>query len=138
MITQADIDREIRPEACKGYATSATSNTIGVYHPEGYAPLDGCYIAITSGPGQGQRRHIDSSTVPRLGGDGILTVSPPWNTIPVVGQSYYQVEGYVDKSVSKGFEPTYLGSPEWVGNARVPWQDNPGIGADYRLLNGFS
>ncbi|MCK5640554.1 MAG: hypothetical protein KAJ19_07140, partial [Gammaproteobacteria bacterium] len=122
-ITESDVGREIRVSMCKGLATSGTSNSIGVYHPGSYAQLGDLYIEITSGPGAGQRRHIIGSTVPRTGGAGIVRVSESWATIPVVGESYYQVKGYEDHQI---------GMPEWgINHLTMPVKDSPNWGSEY-------
>jgi hypothetical protein len=121
--------REINVEKCKGLATSATANTIGVYNAVDYTFLTGCYIEITSGPGLGQRRYITDMGGDALAGPRVLTVSPAWNTIPVVGVSYYEVKGY---------ENQHIGMPEWgISSVGDSDRDSPSMWASYRALNGY-
>jgi len=128
-INEEDVERELRVTQCRGYSLGASVNTISVYHPEQYTYLDDCYIEITAGRGSGQRRHITNSTVPRLGGNGVLTVSPSWTTIPD-STSYYQLKGY---------ETHHLGMPEWsISTGGISDRDNPSWFADYRPLNGYA
>ncbi len=129
-VSQTDLERRLDVERCRGYALSATEETIGVNHPGRYAPLQGNVLEITDGPGAGQRRRIVESTVPRTGGEGVLTVSEPWEEIPVEGESHYQVRGY---------EEHHLGMPEWgIVHAAAPQRDNPSWQAEYRGLVGYS
>jgi hypothetical protein len=127
-VTASDVGRPLDVMDCRGYATSATTNTIGVVQPSQYTYLFGCYIVITSGPGSGQRRYVTESTVDRLGGAGILTVSPAWDTIPVADSSYYEIKGY---------EAHHIGMPEWgVRSASETGRDTPSFYAEYRAVNG--
>jgi hypothetical protein len=123
-ITKKDVDRVLNVEKCEGYVLEATENTIKVKHPASYAPLQGNYIEITDGPGKGQRRYIVSSTIPRGGGEGILTLDKNWDIIPEPGKSYYKVIGYEEKDIGK---------PEWgIRHATEPTWDNPSWYAEYR------
>ncbi len=133
-VTDDDVGRSIRATLCKGFATSASSNTIGVVLPGAgaYAELSDLYLEITSGPGSGQRRYISEETVGRSNNDepGILTVSENWDVIPVVDESYYEVQGY---------EYFHVELPEWgINPLATPDKDNPSWDAGYRTLNGYS
>jgi PKD repeat protein len=129
-ISIADVGRTIDIMAAHGLAESASADTLGVTRSTGYAPLETNYVDIVSGPGSGQRRYISSSTVPRGGGSGIITVSVPWDVVPVVGSSEYQVVGY---------EASHIGMAEWgINHSQVPYRDNPGWAAEYRTLVGTS
>lgn len=130
IVSEADVGRSIDIMAAHGLAESVTANTLGVTRPTAYAPLESNYVDIVSGPGAGQRRYIVESTVPRSGGSGVITVSEPWDVMPVVGESCYQVVGY---------ERSHIGMAEWgIGHASGPKRDNPGWAAEYRTLVGTS
>lgn len=130
IVSEADVGRSIDIMAAHGLAESVTANTLGVTRPTAYAPLESNYVDIVSGPGAGQRRYIVESTVPRSGGSGVITVSEPWDVMPVVGESWYQVVGY---------EQSHIGMGEWgIGHAAGPKRDNPGWAAEYRTLVGTS
>ncbi|MEX0746223.1 MAG: hypothetical protein WD118_11530, partial [Phycisphaeraceae bacterium] len=129
-VSEADVERKLEVEQCRGLASSATANTIGVSHPARYATLKGNIIEITEGPGAGQRRQISGSTIGRTGGDGVLTVDEPWDVVPVPDESHYQVQGY---------EAQHVGMPEWgIRHAGSPARDNPTWQAEYRGLVGYS
>lgn len=107
IVDQNTVDEDMDIEI-SGLVSGADSNTIIVENVPGYTILHGNYIDITSGPGAGQRRYIESDNLPWAGGfhTAIATLSQPWTAIPVVGQSTYQVVGY---------EASMIGTPEWTG-----------------------
>lgn len=115
-----------------GPALAATSDTLTI---DGLPQWDGDprhqNVEITAGPGIGQKRYIVSSNYDRyVGGETVVTLSEPWTTIPVAGQSQYQLLGY---------ESHQVGLPEWgINYATNPTRGAPSWGVDYRYVNSVS
>jgi hypothetical protein len=106
-ITQALVDMQMHMEV-SGVVSQVGTNSITINNFPGYRTLRGNYIDIISGPGAGQRRLVSSDNAPWGGGpySVVATLSQPWTTVPVVGQSVYRVAGY---------ETSMIGTAEWMG-----------------------
>ncbi|MBD3271104.1 MAG: T9SS type A sorting domain-containing protein [Elusimicrobia bacterium] len=143
VVTQQDIDRRLNCEITNT-AVAATNTTISVVggcnitNPKpgeltGNTRLKGNYIAIIDGPGAGQKRYITADDA----GWGnpappvvVCTVEPAWESMPVAGESVYQVLGY---------EEHHIGKAEWGGDhISNPERDNPSYYQPYRSLNLYS
>ncbi len=137
IVTKADVGRQL---ACmvSGPAKTATANTIGlsgVGFPNGTA-MTGNWIKIVNGPGAGQVRLIANSDTgwPRTN-KVIVTcvVDPPWDVVPEVEKSVYQVLGYQEKDIGHG----KYGGNHWR-SAESAINDNPSFQQPYSQANKSS
>ena len=141
IVTEEDVGRKLRV-TISGPVQSVTANTVGViggsageHGLPGYTRLMGNHIKITAGPGEGQVRYIsnDDAGWKRTGDIAAVvtcTVEPAWETMPVVGESKYQVLGY---------QQQHIGNAEWGGGHAInPSGDNPSYFQQYRHLNKYA
>jgi hypothetical protein len=136
IVTKADIGRQL---SCmvNGPVKAATANTIGLKGGAGFpaGKMAGNRIKIVDGPGAGQVRYItkdDLKWAARNGQKEIITceVDPPWDTVPEVDKSVYQVLGYQEEDIGHG----KYGGNHWRDEEGAKG-DNPSFAMPYSAMN---